>query len=88
MAIARVKAMEQVEDLARFGDGVADGTKLIVEALQLGAVLIDGHVALIGTTELSLEVDGTLELVVAKEPFDGVPEQEGGEVGSVDDVEH
>jgi hypothetical protein len=33
MAIARVKATEQVEDLARFGDGVADGTKLIGEAL-------------------------------------------------------
>jgi hypothetical protein len=62
--------------------------KLIDEALQLGVVLIDGHVALIGTAELSLEVDGTLELVVAKEPFDSVLEQEGGEVGPVDDVEH
>ena len=73
VAVARVEAMEEVEDLARFGDRMADVPQLVGEALELGAVVVDGHVALLHGAELGLEEDGALQLVVAEQAFNGVP---------------
>lgn len=87
MTIAWAETLEQVEDLARLEDEVADCAKLIGEAFQLGAVFIDGHVYLIETAQLGLEVDDMVQFVVKEEPLDVIPQGEGGEVGLVDDVE-
>ena len=77
VAVARVEATEVVEDLARFGDRMADVLQLVGEALELGAVVVDGHVALLHGAELGLEEDGALQLVVMEQTLDGVPEEEG-----------
>jgi hypothetical protein len=42
---------------------------------------------LVCVAKFSLEVDGSLKFVVEEEPFDLVPQGEGGEVQLVDDVE-
>ena len=62
MTIAWAETPEQVEDLARLGDGVADVAKLIGEAFELGAAVVDGHVTLMKVAQLRLEVGGALDL--------------------------
>ena len=47
VAIARIKAAKKIEHLARLGDGMADVAQLIHDPLQLGAVVVHGHVALL-----------------------------------------
>jgi hypothetical protein len=42
---------------------------------------------LVCATKFSLEVDGSLKFIVEEEPFDLVPQGEGGEVRLVDDLE-
>lgn len=87
MAITRVKATEEIKNLTGFRDRMPDGAKLIGEALQLGAVFVDGQITLVRAAEFSFEVDSTLKLIVEEEALDVGPEREGGEVGLVDDVE-
>jgi hypothetical protein len=69
------------------GGWAATPAELISEALQLGAVVMDGEVALLDAPELSLQEDSALELVVAEVALDVGPEREGGDVGLVDEVE-
>ena len=44
VAVPGVQAAEKVEHLARFRDGLANVTKFVGEALEMGAVLIDAGV--------------------------------------------
>ena len=41
---------------------MADVAKLIGEAFELGAAVVDGHVTLMKVAQLGLEVDGALDL--------------------------
>ena len=77
IAVAGVEAMEKVEDLARLGDEVANVTQLVSKSLELGAVVVDGHVSLVQRTQLSLKENHALQLVVAEQAFNGVPKEEG-----------
>ena len=54
MAIPGTEATEEIKNLARFGDGVADIAQLISKALELGAVVLDGEIALLDGAELGL----------------------------------
>jgi hypothetical protein len=87
MAVPRTEAAEEVENLTGLGDGMADVTQIVGEALELGAVVVDAQVALLDAAELRLEVDSMLELVVAEERLDVAPEGERRGVRLVDDVE-
>jgi hypothetical protein len=87
MAVPRTEAAEEVENLTGLGDGMADVAQIIGEALELGAVVVDAQVTLLDAAELRLEVDSTLELVVAEERLDVAPEGERRGVRLVDDVE-
>ena len=87
MTVARAETSEQVENLAQLEDGVADVAKLIGEAFELGAVVVDGYVTLMKAAQLVLEVDGALEFIAEEELFNDGPQGVGGEMGLVDDVE-
>ena len=87
VAIFGAEAAEEVEDLAWLRDGVADIPELIDEALELGAVIMDGEVALLHAAELSFQENSALKLVVAEVALDVGPEGEGGDVRLVDEVE-
>ena len=50
---------------------------MIGEPLQLGAVVGDGHVALLQGAQLGLQIHSALHLVALEQPFDGVLEGEG-----------
>lgn len=88
VAVRRVQPAEEIEDLARLGDGVTDVAKRVGELLEASAVLADRHVALMKGTELSFDVDRALEFVVTKETFDVVPDEVRRGTRLVDDVEH
>jgi hypothetical protein len=88
VAVAGIQTAEQVEDLTRLGDGMPDVAQIVGEALELGAVVSDAHVALLNAAELRLVVDGALQFVVAEEGLDITPESECRGVRLVDDVEH
>jgi hypothetical protein len=77
VAVPGVEAAEEVEHLARLGDGVSDVTEAVGDALQLGAVVVHRQIALLEGAQLRLEEDGTLKFVVAEELLDGAPEREG-----------
>ena len=47
VAVLGVEATKEVEHLAWLGDGVADVAQRISDALELGAVVIHGHVTLL-----------------------------------------
>ena len=79
--------MEKVEHLDRFRDGLADVTKLVGDALECGAVLVNAGVALRDRAQLGIEEDGTVQLVVVEEALDVVPEGEHEDTWPVDDVE-
>jgi hypothetical protein len=66
---------------------VADVTQIVGELLQLGVVVADGEVALHNVTELGLEKNGVLHLIVAEETLNVRPDGERGGVGLVDEVE-
>jgi hypothetical protein len=86
MAIPRMQTAEEVEDLARLGDGVANITQIVGEAFELGVVLVDAHVALLKTAKFGLEIDGALQLVVAEQSLDVAPKGEGRGMWLVNDV--
>lgn len=86
-SILGAEATEKVEYLTRLGDGVADVTKLVGEALEFGAVVVDGQVALLDVAEFSLQKNGALELVVTKVAFNVGPERERRDARLVDVVE-
>lgn len=88
VAVRRVQPAEEIEDLARLGDGVTDVAKRVGELLEASAVLADRHVALMKGTELSFDVDRALEFVVTKETFDVVPDEVRRGTRLVDDVKH
>ena len=54
VAVLGAEAAEEIEHLAWLGDGMTNVTQLVGEPLQLRAVVIDGHVALLERAELSL----------------------------------
>jgi hypothetical protein len=60
MAIPGTESSEEIEDLAGFGDGMADLAQLVSKALELGAVILDGEVALLNAAKLSLQKNGAL----------------------------
>jgi hypothetical protein len=86
VAVLRVQSVKEVEHLAGFRDGLSEITKSVGEGLQAGGVVGDGQVALLQGAELGFEVDGALQLVVAEEALDVVPDGVGGGVWLVDDV--
>jgi hypothetical protein len=83
-----IEAAKEVEDLAGLGDGVADVAEIVGEALELGAVIVNTQVALLQTAKFGLEVDSSLELVVAEEGLNIAPESERRSVRLVDDLEN
>jgi len=87
VAILAVQPTEEVEDLARLRDGLSDVAQAISEELEAGAVVRDAEVALVEAAELSLQVDGALEFMVAEEALDVRPKGERGGARLVDDVE-
>jgi hypothetical protein len=58
-----------------------DVAELIGHALQLGVVVSDGHVTMLESAQLRLEVHRALEFVVPEETLNGMPKREG--VGAV-----
>jgi len=87
MAIPGTEAAEKIENLVGFRDGVADVSQLISKAIELGAVILDGEVALLNAAKLSLQKNGALEFVVAEVALDVGPEGERRDAGLVDEVE-
>ena len=70
VAILGIQPAEKVEHSARLRDGLPNVTELVGEALEGGAVLINGGVALHDGAQFGLEVDGTVQLVVEEETLD------------------
>ena len=87
VAVPGVQPAVKVEHLARFRDGLANVTKFVGEALEMGALLVDAGVALRDGPQLGLEEDSTVHLVVVEDVLDGAPEGERGDARAVDDVE-
>jgi hypothetical protein len=86
MAIPGTEATEEIKNLAGFEDGVADVAQLISKVLELGAVVLDGEIALLDGAELGLQEDGALEFVVAEVALDVGPEGERRDARLVDEV--
>ena len=86
VAVPGVEAAEKIQHLARLGDGVADVTQLVGDALQLGTVVVHRHVALLERAQLGFEEAGTLQLIVMEEGLDGVPEGESVMVVTAHDI--
>ena len=70
VAILGIQPAEKVEHLARLRDGLPNVTELVGEALEGGAVLVNGGIALHDGAQFGLEVDGTVQLVVEEETLD------------------
>ena len=47
VAVFGMETTKKIENLAGLGDGVVDVAQIVSEAFELGAVLADGHVALL-----------------------------------------
>jgi hypothetical protein len=87
VAILRIQPAEEVEDLTGFRNRMTDVAELVGDALELGAGVMDGEVALLYSAKLCFQEDGALELIVAEVPLDVGPEREGGDARLVDEVE-
>jgi hypothetical protein len=87
VTVTRVEATKEIQHLARLGDEVADVTKLIGEALELGAVVVDREVVLLCGTQFGLKVDRAVYLVVEEEALIGVSQGESGEARPTNNVE-
>jgi hypothetical protein len=60
--VLTVEAADQMENLLPLRDGLAEVAELVGEALEAGAVLHDGHVALDDGVVLRVDVHGAGEL--------------------------
>jgi hypothetical protein len=87
VAVLGVKPAQEVEDLAWLGHWLADFAELVGELLQAAGVLGDVHITLVDAAEFSFNVDSALQLVVAEQTLDVVPDGEGQGTWLVDDVE-
>jgi hypothetical protein len=87
VAVFGAQTTEEVENLARFRDWVADVAELVGETLELCAVIMNRHITLLHIAELGFQKDGAFKLVVSKMAFNIRPEGKGGDVGLVDEIE-
>ena len=76
---------EHVEDLGRLAHGLADIVQGVGELLQLAGVGLDVHVALEQAPELSLQVNGSVKLVIPELIMDRIPDGVRRGLGVVDD---
>ena len=65
---------------------MADVAQLVGDPLELGAVIVDGEVALHHGTQLGLKIHRALHLIVLKNPLDCMPEGERVVAVTTDDV--
>ena len=82
-----VEATENRENEGFIRDRLADVGKGVGEGLELGAVVVDGHVALGCIAEFRVDGEGAAFLVVVEEAGDGVPDLPRRGAGSHDDAE-
>ena len=79
--------MQHVQDLlARLTNRLADVAEGISKLLQAAGVLSDIHVTLHQISKLRLQIDSTMELVVAELLMDGSPDAVGSCLGRTNDV--
>ena len=86
MTILGAEATQHVQDLARLTNRLADVAEGISKLLQAAGVLSDIHVTLHQISKLRLQIDSTMELVVAELLMDGSPDAVGSCLGRTNDV--
>jgi hypothetical protein len=84
---AGIQTTEKVKNLTGLGDGMANIAQIVDEVFELGAVVVDAHVALLKTAKLGFEIDGTLELVVAEQSLNVTLESKGRVMWLMNNVE-
>jgi hypothetical protein len=88
MTILGAEAAQHVQHLAGLAHRLADVPERISQLLEASSVLGDIHVALHQISELGLQIDYAMKLVVAELIMDGLPDAIGRGLWGAHDVAH